>query len=345
MLERFDRNRFVVHRVRQTIPTLLTLACVLVAIAPARSQEAPAGRPTVTIVHPFAPGGVGYDLGHVIGDRFRRLFNIPVVVEAKPGVNTVLGVTSVVKSRPDGQTLLINSASITAIAGAIYKTQPYNPATDLVPVAFVAQVPLVLVVSAGLPVKSLDALVQLARKTPKGLSYASTGVGSAQHISLESLKRELRIDMTHVPFRGPIPALTAVAGGHTELMLIDILNATSLIEAGKVRPIALTTAAPLDVFRGVPTFAEVGLQGFDVDLRFYDLCGWRYAVRRRCPAELEYSHGMDDPAVRERFGKVGVQVKVTPDPEGVARSIATNSTAGTAWSRMQIWPIRSEVTA
>ena len=145
----------------------------------------PAGRPTVTIVHPFAAGGVGYDLGHVIGDRFRRLFNIPVVVEAKPGVDTVLGVTSVVKSRPDGQTLLINSASITAIAGAIYKTQPYNPATDLVPVAFVAQVPLVLVVSEGLPVKSLDALVQLARKTPKGLSYASTGVGSAQHISLK----------------------------------------------------------------------------------------------------------------------------------------------------------------
>jgi tripartite-type tricarboxylate transporter receptor subunit TctC len=326
-----DRDLLVIRCIRQPLYALLALASVLVAISPARSQEAPASRSAVTIVHPFAPGGVGYDLGHVIGDRFRRLFNIPVVVEAKPGVNTVLGVTSVVKSRPDGQTLLINSASITAIAGAIYKTQPYNPATDLVPVAFVAQVPLVLVVSAGLPVKSLDELVQLARKTPKGLSYASTGVGSAQHISLESLKRELRIDMTHVPFRGPIPALTAVAGGHTELMLIDVLNATSLIEAGKVRPVALTTAAPLDSFRGIPTFAEAGLKGFEVDLRFLIFApgGTPSDVVARLNSNIRTA--IDDPAVRERFVKVGVQVKLTPDPQGVA---ATYREELDRWYRM-----------
>jgi tripartite-type tricarboxylate transporter receptor subunit TctC len=331
MRKHLDRDPLVVFSVRQTVRALLMFALVLVAVAPARSQEAPAGRAAVTIVHPFAPGGVGYDLGHVIGDRFRRLFNIPVVVEAKPGVNTVLGVTAVVKSRPDGQTLLINSASITAIAGAIYKTQPYNPATDLIPVAFVAQVPLVLVVSAGLPVKSLDDLGQLARKTPKGLSYASTGVGSAQHISLESLKRELRIDMTHVPFRGPIPALTAVAGGHTELMLIDVLNATSLIEAGKVRPIALTTAAPLDVFRGVPTFAEVGLKGFEVDLRF--LIFTPGATPSDVVARLNSNirTAIDDPAVRERFGKVGVQVRPTPEPQVV---MATYREELDRWYRM-----------
>ena len=196
----------------------------------------------------------------MIADRSRRLFNIPVVVEAKPGVNTVLGVTSVVKFEARWTDAADQFSVDHGNCRRDYKTQPYNPATDLVPVAFVAQVPLVLVVSAGLPVKSLDDLVQLARKTPKGLSYASTGVGSAQHISLEFLKRELHIDITHVPFRGPIPAVTAVAGGHTELMLIDVLNAASLIEAGKIRPIALTTAAPLDVFRGVPTFSEAGLK-------------------------------------------------------------------------------------
>jgi tripartite-type tricarboxylate transporter receptor subunit TctC len=176
----------------------------------------------------------------------------------------------------------------------------------------------VLLVGAGLPVKSLDDLVQLARKTPKGLSYASTGVGSAQHLSTEFLKRELRIDMTHVPFRGPIPALTAVAGGHAELMFIDVLNATSLIEAGKVRPIALTTAVSLDVFRGVPTFAEAGLQGFDVDLRFviFAPANTPAAIVARLNSNIRAA--TDDPAVRERFGKVGVEVKVTPGPEGVA---------------------------
>jgi tripartite-type tricarboxylate transporter receptor subunit TctC len=305
---------------RRGFITLLggTAASVLVGTAPTNGQEAPAAGPAVTIVHPFAPGGVGYDLGQLIGERFRRLFNIPVVVEAKPGVNTVLGVTSVIKSKPDGQTLLINSASITAIAGVIYKAQPYNPATDLVPVAFVAQVPLVLVVSAGLPVHSLDGLVQLARSTPNGLSYASTGVGSAQHLSMESLKRELRIDMTHVPFRGPIPALTAVAGGHTELMLIDVLNAKSLVEAGKVRPIVLTTAASLDAFQGVPTFAEAGLRGFDVDLRFMIFAAGSTpsAIVARLNSNIRAA--TDDPAVRDRFGRVGVQVRATPDPEGAA---------------------------
>lgn len=318
MLERFDRDPLVLRLVRQTVCAFMTSACVLVAATPAKSQETPASSATVTIVHPFAPGGVGYDLGQVIGDRFRRLFNIPVVVEARPGANTVLGVTSVVKSKPDGQTLLINAASITAIAGSIYKAQPYNPATDLVPVAFVAQVPLVLVVSAGLPVQSLDGLVQLARATPKGLSYASTGVGSGQHLSLEALKRELRIDMTHVPFRGPIPALTAVAGGHTELMLIDVLNAISLIEAGKVRPVALTTAAPLDVFRGVPTFAEAGLRGFDVDLRFIIFAAGSTPPAAVARLNSNIRTALDDSAVRERFGKVGVQIKPTPDPDGVA---------------------------
>jgi tripartite-type tricarboxylate transporter receptor subunit TctC len=316
MFDRFGRDFLCLFR--QTVRAFMTLACVLVTTTAANTQEAPAGSPTIAIVHPFAPGGVGYDLGQVIGDRFRGLFKIPVVVEAKPGANTVLGITSVVKSKPDGQTLLINSAAITAIAGAIYKAQPYNPATDLVPVAFVAQVPLVLVVSGSLQVKSLDELVQLARATAKGLSYASTGVGSAQHLSTEFLKRELRIDMTHVPFRGPIPGLTSVAGGHTELMFIDVLNATSLIEAGKVRPIALTTAVPLDVFRGVPTFAEAGLQGFDVDLRFviFAPANTPSAIIARLNSNIRVA--LDEPNVRERFGKLGVEINATSGPEDVA---------------------------
>jgi tripartite-type tricarboxylate transporter receptor subunit TctC len=313
----------------------MTLACVLFSTASANAQEAPAGGPTITIVHPFAPGGVGYDLGQVIGDRFRGLFKIPVVVEAKPGANTVLGITSVVKSKPDGQTLLINSAAITAIAGAIYKAQPYNPATDLVPVAFVARVPLVLVVSGSLQVTSLDELVQLARATAKGLSYASTGIGSAQHLSTEFLKRELRIDMTHVPFRGPIPGLTSVAGGHTELMFIDVLNATSLIEAGKVRPVALTTAVPLDVFRGVPTFAEAGLQGFDVDLRFviFAPANTPSAIIARLNSNIRVA--LDEPNVRDRFDKLGVQVTATSGPEDVAAMYRDELQRCIAWSGMR----------
>ena len=146
---------------------------------------------------------------------------------------------------------------------------PYDPVSDLLPVAFVAKVPLVLVVPPICPIKSLQDLVQFARKTPKGLSGTHRpGSAVPSTLIMEALKRELQIDITHVPFRGPIPGLTAVAGGHTQLMLVDVLNAASLVESGKIRPIALTTATELDAFRDVSTFAQAGLNGLDADLRF-----------------------------------------------------------------------------
>lgn len=109
-----------------------------------------------------------------------------------------------------------------------------------------------------------------------------------------------------------------MAGGHTELMFIDVLNATSLIEAGKVRPIALTTAVPLDVFRGVPTFAEAGLQGFDVDLRFVIFAPANTPPPIVARLNSNIRAALDEPTVRERFGKLGVQVKATSGPEDVA---------------------------
>lgn len=300
----------------------LGLALGLAVMQSTASPEVPPQNPFpgrhLTIVHPFAAGGLGYELGHVIGDRLKKRYDLSVVVEAKPGANTVLGVTSVLKANPDGLSLLINSASIISIAGAIYKKPPYDPATDLVPVAFVARVPLVLVVNSELPVRSLDDLATLARTTPAGLSYGSTGIGSAQHLSGEFLKRVLGLDMTHVPFRGPVPALTAVAGGHVALMFIDVLNAKSLIEAGKVRPIALTSATSAEGFRTIPTFADAGLHGFDVDLRF-----GLYAPART-PAEIVarmnalVRDATSDAGVHERFGKVGVQIIDTPGPKDSA---------------------------
>jgi hypothetical protein len=274
MFERFDCDLLLPRLGQQIFRTIITLAFILVATASTQSQEAAAGSSTVTIVHPFAPGGVGYDLGQVIGDRFRRLFNIPVVVEAKPGANTVLGVTSVVKSKPDGQTLLINSASITAIAGAIYKAQPYNPTTDLVPVAFVAQVPLVLVVSAGLPVKSLDDLVQLARTTAKGLSYASTGVGSGQHLSTEFLRRELRAH------RGGRRAHRADVHRRPQRDVADRSwqGQTDCPDDGGA---ARRVSRRPDLCRGRPARLRCRSP-------ICDLCRGQYAGRDRCPAELEY---------------------------------------------------------
>src|SRR5262245_13162093 len=219
----------------------------------AAAQESLSNGRHVTIVNPYTAGGLSYELAQAIGDRVKKLFDMSIVVEARPGGNTITGTMSVLKSKPDGHTLLINTVSAVTVTGSIYKKAPYDPAKDFVPVTYVASTPMVLVVHSELPVKSLDDLAKLARATPGGLSYASIGAGSAQHLSGEFLKRELAVDMTHVPFGGPIPALTAVAGGHVALMFIDVLNALSLVEAGKIRPIALTNPAASGIFKDVPT--------------------------------------------------------------------------------------------
>jgi tripartite-type tricarboxylate transporter receptor subunit TctC len=291
---------------------------LLVASDLGRAQESLAPGRHITIVHPFTAGGVGYDLAHVIGDRLRRLFDISVVVEARPGGNTVLGVTSVLKSRPDGHTLLINATSVLSIAGAIYKTRPYDPATDLVPAAFVAKVPLILVVHSQLPVRSIPDFVELARSTSGGLTFASTGTGGAQHLSGEFLKRTLGVDATHVPFGGPSAAAAAVAGGHVAFMFADALNAMPLIESGKVRAVALTTAAHALQLADVPTFAQAGLNGFDFDLRMGLFAPAETPTGIVAKLNSLVRAATSDAEVHARFRKVGVQIIDTPGPEQLA---------------------------
>jgi tripartite-type tricarboxylate transporter receptor subunit TctC len=305
--------------VRRACVMMFSLLLALAVIPAATAQEGPPNGRHVTILNPYAAGGLSYELAQIIGERLKKLFDISVVVEARPGGNTITGTMSVLKSKPDGHTLLINTASVVSITGSIYKRPPYDPAKDFVPVAFVATAPLVLVVHSELPVTSIADLKKLAAATPGGLSYASIGAGSAQHLSGEFLKRELAIDMTHVPFAGPTPALTAVAGGHVALMFIDVLNALSLVEAGKVRPIAMTNPASSGIFQGVPTFADASLNGFDFDLRF------GIFAPAQTPAEIvallnsRIRTATADAAVHARFNKRGVHVTDTPGPEEIAK--------------------------
>jgi tripartite-type tricarboxylate transporter receptor subunit TctC len=299
----------------------LPLALAAIQAAPAQEKPSHDGR-HVTILNPYTAGGLSYDLAQAIGDRMKKLFDISVLVEARPGGNTILGTMAVLNSKPDGHALLINTASVVSIAGSIYKKRPYDPAKDFVPVAFVATAPLVLVVHADLPVKSIADLTKVARATPGGLSYASIGAGSAQHLGGEFLKRELAIDMTHVPFGGPAAALTGVAGGHVALMFIDVLNALSLVEAGKVRPIAMTNPASSGIFQGVPTFADAGLPGFDFDLRFGIFAPVQTPAEVVALLNSRIRAATADAAVHARFNKRGVHVTDTPSPEEIAKVYA-----------------------
>jgi tripartite-type tricarboxylate transporter receptor subunit TctC len=290
----------------------LTLVFPLLQSLGAQQRSDPVG--PVTIVHPFTAGGTGYDLAHVIGSHLKEEYNIDVVVEPKPGGNTVIGALSVVRAEPDGHSLLINTMSILSMSGTIYKDPPYNPAVDLTPVAVVAKMPLILVVNSRLPINSLADLANVARTTPEGLTFSSVGIGSAQHLSGELLKRTLGLDLIHVPYRGGVPATTAVAGGHIAMMFADPLNALPLIKAGTIRPLAVTGADRLDVLGDVPTFAELGQAGFEFDLRFGIFAPAKTPPEVIADLNSKIRVAMHDSKTRARFSEQGIQLIETPSP-------------------------------
>jgi len=244
------------------ILTAVTLGLVLAGASGAAAQDYPV-RP-VTIVVPYTPGGSTEIMSRLVGQKLEEKLGKPVLIEMKPGAGTVIGASAVAKSVPDGYTLLMATPTPMAINVAIYKNLPYDPRSDLVPLAMVAQAPFILLVNPSLPVKSVQELIGFAKSNPGQLSYGSGGVGAPHHLYAELLKSMTGIQMTHVPYKGSLPALNDVIAGHIQLMFCDIPPAAGMIQAGKVRAIGVSTKARLTAFPQVPTVDESGVPGFDV---------------------------------------------------------------------------------
>jgi tripartite-type tricarboxylate transporter receptor subunit TctC len=242
--------------------TAVILGLVLAGASAAAAQDYPV-RP-VTIVVPYTPGGSTEIMSRLVGQKLEEKLGKPVLIEMKPGAGTVIGATAVAKSVPDGYTLLMATPTPMAINVAVYKNLPYDPRTDLVPLVMVAQAPFLLLVNPSLPVKSVQELIGFARSNPGQLSYGSGGVGAPHHLYAELLKSLTGIQMTHVPYKGSLPALNDVIAGHIQLMFCDIPPAAGQVQAGKVRAIGVSTKARLAAFPQVPTVDESGVPGFDV---------------------------------------------------------------------------------
>jgi tripartite-type tricarboxylate transporter receptor subunit TctC len=195
--------------------------------------------------------------GQKLTDRFGKSF----VVENRPGAGTVTAAVQVAKSAPDGYTIMMATSGTMAMNPTLYKKLPYEPGKDLVLVALICNVPFVLVINADLPVHSVADLVKLAKERP--LSYGSGGPGAFHHLMGELFKSTLGIPMTHVPYKGTLPALNDVVAGHIQLMFADLSPAHALIQAGKLRALGITTAQRVASAPEIAPLAEVGLPGFD----------------------------------------------------------------------------------
>jgi tripartite-type tricarboxylate transporter receptor subunit TctC len=239
-----------------TLPLLLALAGPVPA---AHGQDYP-NRQVIFVV-PFAPGGGTDVLGRLLGQKLTERFGKPFVVENRPGAGTLTATMQVTKSAPDGHTIMMATSSTMAINVTLYKQLPYDPGKDLTLAALICSVPFVLAVSPSLPVNSVADLVKLAKERP--LSYGSGGPGAFHHLMGELFKTTFGIEMTHVPYRGSLPALNDLVAGHIQVMFSDMAPAYPLIQAGRIRALGVTTAQRAASAPEIPPLAEVGIPGFD----------------------------------------------------------------------------------
>jgi tripartite-type tricarboxylate transporter receptor subunit TctC len=229
---------------------------------PARADDFPA-RP-ITLVVPFAAGGSIDVLARLAAQQAGTTLGQPVVVDNRGGAAGLIGAASVARAEPDGYTLLMASAAQVTIPPWINRSLTFDPPKDLAPVAHLVDTPMVLIVSANSKMQSIDDFIAEARAHRGGLNYASTGVGTISHLVMESLKLAADIDVVHVPYRGAAPALNDLYAGQVQGMFTSTASAAPMVAAGKLRPLAVTTASRSPLLPEVPTMAEAGWPAAEV---------------------------------------------------------------------------------
>ena len=223
---------------------------------------------TVRIVVPYPPGGFNDTLARVVGERLSKTWNQPVVVENRPGGNTTLGNNLVAKSPPDGYTILITPLPFSALPGLYGPQLPYDALKDFSPLVLAGNTQNVLTVRNDLPVNNVGELLDYARKNPGKLNYGSTGSGSSNHLSMELLMRMTDTKMTHIPYKGSAPATMAILAGEIDVLFDNIPNSLPQLKAGKMKAIAVTGTQRSVLFPSVPTVAESGVPGYEVNVWF-----------------------------------------------------------------------------
>lgn len=254
------------HLSRPHAPTRRNAIATVVAstfLGMAQAQTPADGKP-LRLVVPLAAGSTGDAVARAIAPAFGRSMGHPVMVDNLAGAGGIPGTTQIVRAPKDGSTLgLVSSNHV--INPGIYKSIPYDSLKDITPIAVVATVPLLLVVNAALPARSVKELLDYARAHPGKLNYGSAGNGSTLHLAGELLVSETGIDMKHVPYRGTAPLVTDLVGGQVQLGFVSISQVAPQVKAGTLRALAVSTPARSPAMPDVPTLAEAGVPKYSFD--------------------------------------------------------------------------------
>ncbi|MEY2657266.1 MAG: hypothetical protein RLZZ395_1008 [Pseudomonadota bacterium] len=238
------------------------LSAALLVCSSAWAQTWPT-KGTIKIVIPYPPGGASDVTARVLANKLTESLKQSVVVENKPGANGILALESVAKSAPDGYTLLMANLGPNAINPGLYAKLPYDPIKDFTPITLTSVVPLVVLVTNSLPVKTMPELIAYAKAHPGKLSYASAGNGAANHLAGEMIKAMAGVQMTHVPYKGDAPGMPDVISGTVSMMFPTIIAGMPNIRSGSMRPIAVTGLRRSSSLPELPTVNEAGIPGFD----------------------------------------------------------------------------------
>ena len=273
-----------------------------ICLAPlAWAQEAAYPNRPIRLIIPFPPGGGNDLMGRMVADRLGAQLGVAVAVDNRGGAGGLIGTETATQAAPDGYTLLLGSISTISINPHLQARMSFDPLRDLTPVSLFAETPSVLVVPASLPARSLAELIALARARPGQLNFASAGNGTSHHLGGELLKATARIEIVHVPYRGSAPALAGLLGGDTQMMIAPIAAVLTMIQAGQLRALGVTSAERSALLPEVPTIAESGVPGYEMTLWYgiFSPRGLPESILDRLNAEM--AKLAQSPEVRERL--------------------------------------------
>ena len=248
------------------VAALLPAALLPAALGPAAAETYPA-RP-ITLVVPFAPGGSASTVARSVADKMSETLGQQIVIDNRGGAGGTVATRAVAKGMPDGYTIVVATSATVGTSPSLLHNLGYDPRQDLDPVGLIAATPNVIVVHPSFPARSLAELIKIGKDTATPIPYGSPGTGTLNHLTVELLAHRTGMKLSHVPYKGAAPALNDLLGGHIGALISAIPNAHSHLVAGTIHGLAVTGAKRSALIPAVPTFAEAGLLGYDVPLRW-----------------------------------------------------------------------------
>lgn len=287
------------HRLLIRLTGIVALLCAIPTFAAYPDKP-------IKLVVPFAPGGGTDILARVVADHLGRSLGVPVIVDNKAGAGGTIGTDLVAKSKPDGYTLLMGTNATLALAPGLYRRLPYDPVKDLTPVASVASGPSILVVSPSIPANDIPSLIAYVKANPRQLNYGSAGNGSMAHIATALMNNMAGLETVHIPFKGGAAAIQELVAGRLQYMIAGSVETIPLIDAGRVRALAVTTKTRFPGLPNLPTMSEAGIPGYEITNWFGMFSPAGLPAEAVDLLAVKVNALLAEPAVREAFLKQGV---------------------------------------